>query len=66
MCASAKEWLHKEGVGSKGVTQRLTRRDLVDWQFGSEDVGEDASRWLTTGSGQGCGQMTQGGVYRMS
>lgn len=59
-------WFHKEGVGSKGVTLRLTRRELVDWQLGSEDVGEDASRWVTMGSWQGRGQVTQGGVCRMS
>lgn len=50
MCASAKEWLHKKIVGSNGDTLRLTRRELVDWQFGSEDVGEDASRWVMMGS----------------
>jgi len=60
--SSAEEWLHNEREESNGDTVRLTRRELSEWQFGLGDMGDDAARWVTMGSWQGHGQVTQGGT----
>lgn len=56
-----------KGVASQGRSGeqwrlRLARRELVDEQFGPEEVVEDASVQVTMGSWQGHGQMTQGAM----